>query len=241
MSDASERFGDWVNNKVVATTAAYGFQVENILVEGRTYTDAETLKAIVNLDQGDPIFLFKPDQAKQMIEKLSWVKSVRVERRLPDTIYIGLNERVPLALWQHNKKLSLIDTEGVILTENDLSRFKDFIVVVGDDIPVQAPEFLSLLKVEPSIWEQAEAATLVSGRRWDLKLKTGIVVKLPEDNTAVALRRLALMQEKDKLMDKNISVIDIRDQERITIQTKPGAVQKYKAGFQTSGLKASPI
>lgn len=234
MSDASTRLSDWANGKVMAVTANHGFQVENILVEGRRYTDVDALRAIINVDKGDSIFLFDPAAAKEMIEKISWVKSAQIERRLPDTIYIGLQERTPMALWQRHKRLSLIDTDGVVLSDHKLEPFQEFIVVVGEEVPSEAPGFLRLLTAEPLIFDKVEAATLVSGRRWDLTLKSGAVVKLPEEDTTVALRRLAVMQEEEKLMEKDINVIDVREPTRITVQTKPGAVQEYKTGFQAA-------
>lgn len=241
MSGASTRFGDWAENKILLTTANAGFRVQNILVEGRHYTDSDTLKAIVNIGKGDPLFAFKADEARTMIEKLSWVKVAQVERRLPDTIYIGLEERSPMALWQRNKRLSLIDAEGAVLTDHKLERFKDYIIVVGEDVPEKSPEFLKLLESEPLVQKRVEAATLISNRRWDLKLKSGALVKLPEEAMALALRRLAVTQEEDGLMDKDIKEIDVRDPVRITVRTKPGTVQEYKAGYQKTSSRSGAI
>ncbi len=235
MSGASTRVSDWAENKVLASTADAGFKVKNILVEGRHYTDVDALKAIINMRAGDPIFAFKPDEAHDLIAKLSWVKDVKVERRLPDTIFVGIKERTPMALWQHNKRVSLIDTDGVFLTDHKLERFKDYIILVGAEVPEKAPEFLRLLRSEPLLLERVEAATLVSGRRWDLQLKGDITVKLPEDETALALRRLVSMHEEEKLMDKDIAVIDVREPTRVTVRTKPGSVQEYQTGFQKTG------
>jgi cell division protein FtsQ len=103
---------------------------------------------------------------------------------------------------------------------------------VGDDAPQEAPSFFKLLEAEPELWKRVDAAKLVSGRRWDLKLKNGVEVKLPEEELTVALRRLAVLQEEDQLMDKDIMTIDVREPERVTIRTKPGAVQEYKASYQ---------
>lgn len=216
-------------------SAASGFAVENILVEGRVYTDTDTLKAITNIQKGDPLFSFHPAEAQDMIEKLSWVRVAHVERRLPDTIYIGLEERKPLALWQREKRVSLIDEEGVVLTDHKLERFKDLMIVVGKQAPEKSPAFLKMLEAEPSIKERAEAASLVSDRRWDVKLESGAVVKFPEENLELALRRLAVTHEEEGILDKNVGVIDVREPDRITVRTKPGAVQEYKAGYNPDG------
>ncbi len=235
MSDASARFGSWAEQKLYDVTVDAGFDVQNILVEGRQYTDVDALKAIINVDKGDALLSLKPNEVKAQLEKLSWVKSVQVERRFPQTVYIGLTERKPMALWQRQKRLSLIDENGVILTEHKLERFQNLIILTGEEVPEQAYTFLRQLQAQEDIQKRVEAATFISGRRWDLKLKNGVTVKLPEVETALALSRLALMQQEENLMDQDVKVIDVREQTRITVRTKPGAVTEYQTGYQKTG------
>ncbi|PZO87684.1 MAG: cell division protein FtsQ [Micavibrio aeruginosavorus] len=230
MSGVAERTRMGIESSFLQTTKGWGFKVDNILVDGRSYTDADTLKAMINMEKGDPIFAFRPAEAKAMLEKISWVKSAQVERRLPDTIYIKLTEREPFALWQRNKKLVLIDKEGAVLSDRDLGKFSKLMIVVGNEAPQRAAELLSMLDAEPSIRERVEAATLIAGRRWDLKLKSGADVKLPEKELGLALRRLAVNHEEEALLDKDVLSIDVREEGRITVRTKPGAAQDYNAG-----------
>lgn len=230
MSGVAERTKMGIESSFLQTTKGWGFRVDNILVDGRFHTDADTLKAMINMEKGDPIFAFRPAEAKAMLEKISWVKSAQVERRLPDTIYIKLTERQPFALWQRNKKLVLIDKEGAVLSDRDLGKFSKLMIVVGNEAPQKAAELLSMLDAEPSIRERVEAATLIAGRRWDLKLKSGADVKLPEKELGLALRRLAVNHEEEALLDKDVLSIDVREEGRITVRTKPGAAQDYNAG-----------
>ncbi len=242
MSGGMARTHQKIENALLNTTAGWGFEVKNILVDGRHYTDPDTLRAMVNMEKGDPIFAFHPSEAKEMLEKLSWVKTAHVERRLPDTIYIRLEERKPLALWQRNQKLALIDADGVVLTEHNLSPWKNLMIVVGDDAPKKAAGLITMLQAEPVIEERVEAATLISGRRWDLKLKSGADVKLPEEELGLALRKLAVNHEEEALLDKDVLSIDVREEGRITVRTKPGAAQDYnKAGFTPTSAQGKPI
>ena len=241
LSGTSTRLSDWAHNKALSFTADKGFEVADIYLEGRHYTDVDAIKAILNIEKGDPIFMFKPEPAQEMLENLSWVKSAKVERQLPDAVYVEIKERVPMAIWQRNKRFSLIDTEGIVLTDRKLERFKDFIIVVGDDVPKCAPPFFKLLRAEPEIYKKIEAAKSVSGRRWDLVLKSGAVVKLPEEEVELAMRRLATMQEDENIMDKNIKAIDVRELSRITVRTKPGAVREYKANFKNQSARGDAI
>ncbi len=233
LSGAFDRSVLWTQGKVYDLAGAAGFSVQDILVEGRIHSDADVLRALVNIERGDPIFAFNPQDAKELIERVSWVKEAHVERRLPSTIYIGLMEREPVALWQNKKKIRVIDSEGVTLSDRDIEPFKDLIILVGESAPKHAPELLALLDAEPSLHDKVEAATWVGERRWDIKLKSGITVKLPEDDMGFALRKLAQAQDDDGLLEKDLTVIDMREADRITVRTRPGAVQTYKAGLKT--------
>ncbi len=233
LSGALDRTEQKLRNGAYEKLADAGFRVNNILVEGRYETDPDVLRAIINLNRGDPIFAFDPAEVHEMIERLSWVREAHVERRLPDTIYVGLIERKPIALWQHKGKMRVIDEEGVTLTDKLSASQKTLPIVVGEYANEQAHNLLAMLEAEPDIRNMVEAATWVGDRRWDLTLKNTIIVRLPESDIGLALSRLAKAQEQDKIIDKDLNVIDLREKDRITVRTRPGAVQEYQASFDS--------
>lgn len=234
LSGSIHRGADWARHSLYDMSAQAGFAVQDVLVEGREYTDPDVLRALVNIERGDPVFMFKPRAAKELIERISWVREAHVQRRLPGTIYIGLIERVPLALWQHEGKIRVIDAEGAVLTSRDgdpeFSRFQDLLIVVGEDAPSHTAQITALLAAEPDVQARTEAAVRISGRRWDLTMKNGLTVKMPRHDPGLALRRLAAAHEQDGLLDKDLTMIDLREPDRIVVQTAPGAVQDYRAG-----------
>ena len=246
LSDADTRTSDWVQNKIIATTAAMGFVVDDVYVEGRVHTDPAILKAIINVDKGSPLFSFNPADAKTFIERISWVETAHVERRWPGTIYIALEERKPIALWQKNKKLHLLDEKGAVIAANSLAPFKDLIIVLGEDAPKLAPALIADLMAEDTLFPRIESAMRVSGRRWDIALKNGLKIKLPEDDIGYALRTLAAEEESENILDKDLETIDLRDPSRMIVRTRPGAAQEYngayhdyKAGFQPASNSTS--
>ncbi len=232
MSGTVGRAAEWSTHTALDLSADAGFAVKDVLVEGRVNTDPDVLKALINIQKGDPLFSFDPAEARELIERISWVREARVQRLLPGTVYIGLTERRPLALWQKKKRLILIDEGGEIITDSGLENFRDLIIVTGDNAPEHTPHLLAMLSAEPDLLERVEAAARVSDRRWDLKLKSGIRVRLPEDDIGFALRRLAMTQEEERILDKDIVNVDLREPDRIVVRTRPGAVQTYKAGLK---------
>ncbi|MEZ5814945.1 MAG: FtsQ-type POTRA domain-containing protein [Alphaproteobacteria bacterium] len=232
LSGALARAGNWTEAKLWQVTADMGFTVENIMVEGRTHTDTAVLLAIVNIEKGDPLFSFNPKEAQELITRIGWVESAQVQRRWPDTIYIRIKERTPLALWQTDKRVKLLDSRGEIIPAGRLERFADLVMVVGQEAPEHAAALIGDLAAETAIYECVEIARWIGDRRWDLRLKNAIEVKLPENDIGLALRRLSKAQEEDGLLDKDIIAIDMREPDRISVQTKPGKLSEYKTGLK---------
>jgi cell division protein FtsQ len=69
----------------------------------------------------------------------------------------------------------------------------------------------------------------MDNRRWDFLLKDGITVKLPEEEMELALHKLAEAEDKDAVFEKDIIGIDLRDPQRFILQTRPGALEEYRA------------
>ena len=229
------RAGYAMSEKFYEVSSDHGFYVRDVLVEGRKNADPAVLLGLLNVDRGDPIFAFNPVSARDMLEKESWIRSARVERRLPGLIYVSILERDPFALWQHKGKVSLIDQQGVVITDvkAEMAKFASLPLVVGEGAAKAADSLLTLMQAEPEIMNRLEAATYVGERRWDIKLKRDIFVRLPEKDMALALRRLAEAQETDGLLDKDLESVDLREESRIIVKTRPGMVQDYKASFKT--------
>ncbi len=236
LSDAPAKISNAVSNKALELSAKSGFDVENILVEGRKYSDADALLAIINVAKGDPILSFNPLEAKEQIERIGWVKSAHVERRLPDTIYIRLVERTPIALWQHAGTLSLVDNQGNIITSESLGSFKNLPMVSGKNAPTKTMALMAALDQVPELKKELDHAELVDNRRWNLYLRDKKLIKLPEKNQSEALAHIMQRDSEDKILSKKaITEIDARYKGRLIVQTKLGTVQDYKSNIHTIG------
>lgn len=225
MSGTIARTAAWAEQKTLTFTADMGFRVNNIMVEGRVYTNSDLLLGIINAQKGDPLLAFDPLQVQGLIEKLAWVKAVHVERRFPDTIYINITEHMPLALFQQKGEMTLIDETGAFVTRDDLGRFKDLPIVIGEGGAAKAPEFIALLKAEQILYSRIKALRWIGGRRWDIEFNNGIIAKMPEQDVSLALRRLGQAQMDEKVLDKDIVQIDVRDPARLIVRAAPGAIE----------------
>ena len=206
-----------VGDGALAATGALGLKVREILVEGRNRVPAPTVMATLGLRREAPILGVGVDALRTQLEAIPWVESAVVERRLPDTIYVRLTERQPLALWQHDGHFSVIDAKGVVV-QDEVGEFAHLPIVVGDDAPAHAEALLLLLATEPDLQKRVAAAIRVGGRRWNLKLDNGIDVRLPEDDAASAWSRLAELERDHQLLSRDVVAVDLRLPDRLIVR-----------------------
>jgi cell division protein FtsQ len=200
----------WAENDGVALLARCGFKVDEVDVVGRAHVDKDTLLATGGLEFGAPIFGFSPQSVRQRIESLPWVETAAVERRLPGTVAITIIERKPIALWQHNERISMIDAAGINLGPASLDAAPDLPLVVGGDAATHAAELLDLLSAHPEIAKRVQASSWIGSRRWDLKMDNGVAVLLPETGLGTALQQLDDAEISSRLLERDIVAVDLR-------------------------------
>ena len=71
-----------------------------------------------------------------------------------------------------------------------------------------------------------ESAVRVSGRRWDVQLRGGIDVRLPERNTAAAWLRLAEYETRHGWFARDVRLLDLRLPDRLIV--KKGTASRPK-------------
>jgi len=210
-------------------TALLGLTVADIRVEGRETTDRETILQALGAGPGTPILAVSPHRAKEQLESLPWVRSAVIERRLPDTLYVRLVERKPLALWQHGGKLELIDREGAVIPVTRLDRFAKLPMVVGEGAASHAAELLDMLASEGDLASRVTAAIRVGDRRWNLRIDNAIEVLLPADEPASAWAQLARIERSSAILKRDVQAVDIRLPDRLVLRVSPEAPKETPA------------
>jgi len=209
-----------LRERIGSLTAFAGLRVQHIEFEGRQNTPEPLLRAALGVTKGEPILGFSLDAARQRIETLSWIKQATVERRLPDTIVVNLEERRPFAIWQNNNKFVLIDRAGNVVANQDLAHFRTLPLVVGPGAPQAAAALIDALTARPALQKFVVAAVRVGERRWNLLMTSGANVMLPEGHEVAALDRLVQLQQGHDLLDRPLVAIDMRLPDRLVLRPK---------------------
>jgi cell division protein FtsQ len=217
-----------VEGRLVAWSGQSGLVVRDVLVEGRRRTPVQALRDRLDIRVGMPLLAVDTVAAKERLETLAWVERASVARMLPDAVQVRLLERQPLALWQRAGRFEVIDRTGAVI-EGALSDhpedYRNLRVLVGDAAPQDAATLFALLSTEPALSARVVAATRVGGRRWNVHLDNGIEVWLPERDAPGAWRVLADEARADALLERAVTVIDLRFlPERLRLRLDPAAL-----------------
>jgi cell division protein FtsQ len=232
---AIERAREAAREQVLAWTRDLGLELRQVYVDGRARTDPEELRAALGLQTGVPLLAVDPRAVKARLETLPWISQASVERLLPDTVFVRLHERQPLALWQQSGRFALIDSRGAVIQgavpdAAAAAAWRHLRVLVGEGAPAQAAPLFAALSTEPALWSRVVAATWVGERRWTVRLDNRVDVLLPERDLRTAWRLLARKQAEERLLERAVTVVDLRLlPERIRLRLDPAVLEDQGA------------
>ncbi len=227
-SETGQRFFKGVRQTYAHVMSKTHLSLQNVSIEGHYRTTAEEVNGVLNLVRGMDILDIDLAVVQNQIAELPWVDSVSVERHLPDTIYIRIVEKKPIAIWQHNKTYFPLDETGEPIDDNK-TVLSNLILVVGSDAPEYTADLIGVLDKYPTVRDYVVSAVRVGGRRWNLILhdvNDGINVYLPETDIEGALARLTKAQETEHVLDKDLTVIDLRIDDRFIIRTDAALIEE---------------
>jgi cell division protein FtsQ len=212
-----------MRERLGAMTAASGLRVTDVQIEGRANTPEPLLRAAIGVNKGDPILGFSLEETRARIETIPWVEHATVERRLPGTVVVNLQERRPYAIWQNQGKFVLVDRAGQVVANQDVAQFHRLPLIVGLGAPGAAADLLDALRDRPSLEAKVSASVRVGERRWNLRMTNGTDIMLPEGHEVAALDRLLQLQQDHAVLDRPLAAIDLRLPDRLVFRPKQDA------------------
>ena len=209
-----ERFLDGV----ITASVESGLRLQTIEVKGRSHTPKSVILAASELALGEPMLTISLAALHERLSTIGWIDEVAVERRMPSTIRIVLTERIPMALLQTEAGHRVIDQTGTIISGADPSVFGHLTVVAGTSAAPNAGPILNILQTEPELFADVWAVTYQSERRWDVHLRNGIRVRLPETDPRTAWSKLAIIDLSKQITNRDLAVIDMRVPDQMIVE-----------------------
>lgn len=192
------------------------FPIKQVSIQGRLkHADGRELQAVAHQYMSGNIFRADVNGAQDAFQRLPWIDSASVRRRLPDTVDIILTERIPIARW---KGSGLVDNKGNVFqgkTQDSLPMFEGQ-PDTGKDMVKHYNEFTTILsrhhlKVKELIYTPRSA--------WIVVLDNGITVRLGRENEFKRLQQFA--QVWPNLLQKNkdrLAYVDMRYKDGFSVR-----------------------
>ena len=204
---------------------AAGFRIVSLALTGQHHVSREEILAIAGVTGRTSLLFLDVEAARERLKTNPWVADATVLKLYPGGLQIGITEREPFALWQKEGRISVIADDGTVLEPYVAPRLLRLRLVVGRGAETKAKEFLALVDRYPEISAQVRASVLIGERRWNLRLRNGLDVRLPEDGIGPALERLVALDREAKLISRDIVAIDLRLPDRVTVRLSGAAAQ----------------
>jgi cell division protein FtsQ len=157
------------------------------------------------------------DEIRSEIEKINWVKEVFINRNVSFSLDIKITEYSPFAIWEHNNKRYVIDKNGTKIDTKNIDDFNYLIIVNGDKANLKVKSLFNIFSAKPEIGRYVYSASLIGDRRWDIRFRNNILVKLPEKNIDKAWKRLEKIYNDQELIDV-ITAIDLRIEDKMFLK-----------------------
>jgi cell division protein FtsQ len=195
-----------------------GFGVDVVTVSGATHMTEPRILSIAGVSAKDSLPFFDVEAARARLEADPLVKQASVRKLYPNQIVIDIVERTPYAVWQKDGQVRAIAADGAPIDDVIDSRYIGLPFVVGEGANARAREFAKLLDAMQELRPRVEAGVLVGERRWNMRLKSGIDIKLPETDPEAAVATLLKLERDGRILERDVLAIDLRSPDRAFVR-----------------------
>ena len=217
-----------------------GFRIKEVAINGRKQLSQDEVLAIGGVNGRSSLLFLDATTLRDKLKANPWIADATILKLYPSRLQIDIVERTAFALWQQDGRLAVIAEDGAVLEPYVSRRFVTLPLVVGKGADTKARDFLALLDRYPQVRAATKAAILVGERRWNLRLKDGLDIRLPEHDVGNALAMLSKLDREDRLFSRDITAVDMRLPDRLTVQLSEEAAKAREELFKDKKPKKKP-
>ncbi len=210
--------------------------VKNIEVHGCRWLSKEQVKRLSGVSKGQNLLALNLRKIREKIEKNSWIKAVTLTRSIPDTLYIEVEEKEPMAFVRIGETY-LVDSDGELIkrVEDETKyRNKHYLAITGLDkekvlcsgkIPAEVcscvRQFIVMAESNGGWFDLKK----ISEARWSklsglsISFENGLVVNLGRGNFSLkfSMLRRVLSEISKRRIAGEVKEIDLRCSPRVYI------------------------
>lgn len=205
------------------------FMVSMVAIDGATPPLAQAIRQTLALKLPQSSFDLNVSALRAKVDALDAVAAADVEVAAGGVLKITIIQRVGVIVWRTANGIEMLDATGhrvAGLVDRDARADLPLIAGAGADKAV--PQALELLKIAGPLSARIRGLVRVGERRWDVVLDRDQKIELPEVDPAEALERVIALDHAQKLLERDITVVDMRNEARPTIRLAPAAMEELQ-------------
>lgn len=204
------------------------FMVQAMSIDGASAGVADDIREILPVDFPVSSFDLDLDMMKETVAGLSPVKSATLRVRPGGVLQVNVEERKPVILWRMRDGLHLVDAEGFVVAQAaSREQYANLPVMAGEGADTKATEAIGLMRAAGPLAKRVRGLVRVGERRWDVILDRDQRIMLPEVGAKTALERVAALSQVQEMLERDLSVIDMRLGDRPTIRIAERSVEAW--------------
>jgi cell division protein FtsQ len=228
---------DWLKDARDQAANAAGFRIAAVSLTGQKEVSREEVLAMAGVTGHVSLLFLDAEAARAQLMANPWIADAAVLKLYPDRLQISVTERQAFALWQKDGSISVIAADGTVLQPSIQDRYRALPLLVGKGAERAGYDFLAILDRYPDIRSLLRASIFVAERRWNLRLTNGLDVRLPEAGVEQALERLVALDRDKKLLSRDITSVDLRLADRVTVRLSDAVAQAREEALKDKEKK----
>jgi cell division protein FtsQ len=219
-----------VSELIEQVAARPEFAVRGVAVAGGNDALQAEVRRTLDIEPGTSSLKLDVEELRHRVEALGAVERATVQFDPQGIMRVTVIERIAAVLFRKaDMALVMLDKGGVeIGPAGPRANHPRLPVILGEGAPDRVGEVIELLAAAPEIVPRLRAFIRVGERRWDVVLDRNMLIKLPASDSTAALSRVMALHYGDELLDRDISVIDMRLPDRPALRMMPEAAEAYQ-------------
>lgn len=190
-------------------------RIHNISISADTKNaDLSTLAAIASVAPGTNSYSINLNNLNARIGGVPGIQKSAVRRMPNGNLSIQVSLYRAVALWTDGEHFFPLSADGTIVNTPSDTRDADNVVFRG-----RLPQDISKITTAAhNLISDLDYLEWIENRRWNLYTNAGITVMLPESDPISAIGTLVTLNKNNNILQKDIHVIDMRDNARILVK-----------------------
>ena len=193
-----------INNIELKNSSFY--KIKNIKISGFNEEETNILIKKINKLNLQNIFFLNYNDLNKLLNSNSLIETYKIVKKYPSTLDIKIKKTKFLANINNDNQPYLIGSNGKLIKNNSFNPQLPY--VFGKPDINEFLEFKKIIDQSQFSYNEIEKLYFFPSKRWDIKLKKDVLIKLPKNNI-----RKSLENSYELLKDINIQnakVIDAR-------------------------------